>query len=743
MKTNRREFIKISSIGAGGLILAKPLLNFLTTSEEIPTETSAKRHANYCEVCFWNCAAWVYTNKKDEIWKIVGNEDDPNCNGRLCPRGTGGIGMYYDEDRLKTPLIRVEEDGVQKFREASWEEALDLVAKKLMNIKEKDGAESIALLKHGCGGKHFSTLLSALGTKNQAGPSYSQCKGPREEAFQVTFGHALHSPEPLDIRDTRCLVLIGSHLGENMHNGQVQEMSDAIDNGATIITVDPRYSTVASKSKHWLPIKPATDVALLLAWINVIIENEWYDKKYVENYTYGFDLLKEHVKPYTPEWAYGKTTIDPNAIIETAREMANASPAVIIHPGRHVTWYGDDTQRLRAVAILNAILGSWGRRGGFYTAEAPNVPSYPIKPFPKPKWTWRDINPDKYQFASTGLANVLIDASHPDNKTDKKIKAWIVVGSNLIAAMPDIKRTQEAIQNIDFMVVVETMPAEIAGYADVVLPESTYLERYDILRTTQNRVPSVALRVPAVKPKHNTKAAWWMVNELSKKMGLKDYFPFDHYKDYVDWQLKQIGSSLEEMKHIGVKILPRKYDDMFIRDGQPVEFNTNTGKIELYSTDLAAKGFDPLPKYLEHEQPQQGFYRLIYGRAPMHTFSRTTNNPHLFDLMEENKLWVNPKVAEQWGLKNDSEIWLKNQDGIISSFPIKVRVTERIRWDSVYMVHGFGRTEQKLTRAYKKGLNDTEMISNVKIDPVMGGTGMRSNFVTFLLEKPTKEELES
>jgi thiosulfate reductase/polysulfide reductase chain A len=111
-----------------------------------------------------------------------------------------------------------------------------------------------------------------------------------------------------------------------MHNGQVQEMSDAIDKGATIITVDPRFSTAASKSKFWLPIKPATDLALLLTWINIIIQNEWYDKAYVEKYTFGFDLLKEEVKNYTAEWAYGVTTIHPDVIYKTAKEMHDASP---------------------------------------------------------------------------------------------------------------------------------------------------------------------------------------------------------------------------------------------------------------------------------------------------------------------------------------------------------------------------------------------------------------------------------
>ena len=174
---------------------------------------------------------------------------------------------------------------------------------------------------------------------------------------------------------------------------------------------------------------------------------------------------------------------------------------------------------------------------------------------------------------------------------------------------------------------------------------------------------------------------------------------------------------------------------MFIGDGEDYEFPTNTGKIELYSTSLAAEGYDPMPVYTAHPEPYDGYYRLNYGRAPMHTFSRTANNPNLSDLMEENKLWVNPRVAKIWDLKNDQEIYLENQDGVISSFPIKVRITERIRWDSVYMVHGFGHNNRKLSKSFGKGVSDTELITAVEVDPLMGGTGMRGNFVTFITDK--------
>ncbi|MDT8392383.1 MAG: molybdopterin-dependent oxidoreductase [Bacteroidales bacterium] len=740
---NRRDFIKVSALGLGGLAMSAPAFNILKAavpqdliSKDSDPQKGLRRFPTYCEVCFWKCAGWTYTDEDGRIIKILGHEEDPHCNGRLCPRGTGGIGMYYDKDRLTTPLIREGEPGNQTFRRASWDEAFGLIAAKMIEIKSKYGAESMALFNHGSSGQHFGHMLKAYGSTNIVAPSYAQCRGPREVGFTATFGSGVGSPEPTDIRDTRCLVLIGSHLGENMHNGQVQEMSDAIDKGASIITVDPRFSTAASKSKYWLPIKPATDMALLLAWIHVLIYEELYDKDYIERYSYGLDLLREHVKDMTPEWAYGITTIKPDVIRKTAREMAKAAPAAIIHPGRHVTWYGDDTQRSRAIAILNALLGSWGRRGGFYFKESMKLPNYPHPPYPKPNWSWRETMNGRYPLAGLAVSNALIDASIPDDDNKHRIHGWLVSGTNLPLTMPDKNRLTEAMQALDLLVVVDTMPMEITGYADVILPECTYLERYDDIRTSPHREPYLALRMPAAEPLGDSKPAWWMAKKLGEKLGLGEYFNYEHYTEVLDWQLKKVGSSLEEMKKTGIKKFDRKSGGLYLLPGEDYSFNTNTGKIELYSTELQAEGFDPMPVYTPHEEPPQGYYRLIYGRAPMHTFSRTANNPNLTDLMEENSCWINPKVAGLWRLKNKQYIWLKNQDGIVSDFPIQVRVTERIRWDSIYMVHGFGHKENRLSQAFGKGAADSYLITNVKIDPIMGGTGMRSNFVTFLTENP-------
>ena len=738
---SRRDFLRTSAVGLGGLLVAGAGWKLQASIKDLDKAPEnlyldLTRTPTYCEVCFWKCAGWVYKTDEGEIWKIVGNDADQHCNGRFCPRGTGGVGMYHDKARLKKPLIRTGERGTDTFREATWEEALDRVADNLRNVADSYGPETIALLSHGSGGKYFTNLIKAMGSDSSAAPSYAQCRGPRDVAFINTFGEGVYSPERTDIRDTRCLVLIGSHIGENMHNGQVQEMSDAIDKGAAIITVDPRFSIAAGKSKYWLPIRPSTDIALLLAWIHVIIEEEWYDKEYVERYTYGFEYLRQHVRNFTPEWAYGITALKPGDIRDTAREMAEAAPAVIVHPGRHVTWYGDDTQRGRAVAILNALLGSWGRRGGFYVPDIIGVPSAPHPDYPTPSKTWRDAHTGMYELADSPLASEFIEASLPGNDRDLQYKAWIINGTNLIFTLPDQEKTIAALKNLDFVVAVDTMPMEITAWADVVLPECTYLERFDSIRTSPHRKPSIAVRVPAVKPRYETRSAWWMARELAVRLGLEDYFPFKTQEEEIDWQLQQMNTSLEEMIKIGVKNFDRTYGDLYFDPRQEMEFFTNTGKIELYSTAFAEHGFDPMPVYTPHEQPPRGFYRLNYGRSPVHTFSRTSNNPNLTDLKEENLLWVNPKIAKIEGVTAGQYVWLESTNGKVSTFPIKVRVTERIRWDSVFMVHGFGHDNKKLKRAFGKGVSDTEMMTKVHKDPIMGGTGMRGNFVRIRTEKP-------
>jgi thiosulfate reductase/polysulfide reductase chain A len=238
--------------------------------------------------------------------------------------------------------------------------------------------------------------------------------------------------------------------------------------------------------------------------------------------------------------------------------------------------------------------------------------------------------------------------------------------------------------------------------------------------------------MPAFAPRDQTKPGWWIAREIGLALGLEQYFPWKDYTEVLDWQLKQVGSSLEEMQRLGVKHFPRK-GPMYIQPGQHPRFWTPSGKIELYSQQLVDAGFDPMPRFTRPSEPPENYYRLNYGRMPAHTFGKTTNNPLLFQLAPENTLWVNPLVAKQWQLDSGSYVRLQNQDGVVSN-PVRVHITERTAPDAVFMAHGFGSRSRKLHLTYGVGADDSELMTRILEDPIMGATGMRGNFVTLIKE---------
>ncbi len=735
MTLSRRDFIKIGAGSAGALALGSGLTSQwwgLDRHRPFDPGTDGDQVVpTFCELCFWKCGVLAHL-KDGRVTKIEGNPKHPLSRGRLCPRGTGGTGLLYDPDRLKKPLIRSGKRGEQVFQEASWDAALDRIADELLGIRDKYGPEALALFSHGYGGSWFKHLFQAYGTNNIAAPSYAQCRGPREVGYFLTFGSGVGSPETIDIENARCITLIGSHLGENMHNTQVQEFADALGNGAELVVVDPRYSTAAGKARYWLPIRPGTDIALLLAWMHVILNENRYDVPYIDKHATGLDELKQHVADKTPEWAYARTGIRPELIVETARFLSGFRPASLIHPGRHVTWTGDDTQRARAMAILAALLGSWGRRGGYILPSSMSVPTFPYTKYSYEPREKRDKPPSLYPLADETLASGLCDATIP-GKASNPIKAWMVYGTNLIQALPNPRQTQEAIQALDFIVSIDVLPAEICGWSDVVLPECTYLERCDEVWAPAYKQPFVAIRQEVVEPMYDSKPGWWIARELGLRLGLKDYFPWKDSVEYTKHRMTAAGYDCEEVRKTGVVLGDRV--PVCEEEGLQLAFSTASGKIELYSETLKSAGFHPLPEYTPPDPPPPGMFHLLYGRAPMHTFGRTTNNRFLSRVYSENEVWVNEdalKALPQFASrkpKSGDKVVLVNQDGVQSK-PIKLKMTQRIRGDSVFMVHGYGHTSRGLTFAYRRGACDANLITRHKVDPIMGGTGMNVNFVS-------------
>ncbi|MBZ0249061.1 MAG: molybdopterin-dependent oxidoreductase [Burkholderiales bacterium] len=723
---SRRRFLKISAatVGAGAVGSQVPVVSSLAMGSK-PPAGKVETIPTYCEMCFWKCGGIAHV-RDGKLWKFEGNPLDPMSRGRLCPRGTAAPGTHYDPDRISKPLIRTGARGKEEFKAVTWGEALDYVADRMKKIAAEHGPESIALWKHGTGARFFEHVMRAYGCINKGAPSFAQCRGPRDIGYLLTYGTGLGSPEPTDIANTRCLVLIGTHLGENMHNTQVQEFAQAVASKATIIVVDPRYSVAASKAKYWLPVKAGADMALVLAWMNVLVAEGLYDKEFVARHGHGFDKFAAAIKESTPEWAEAETGIAAATIRATAREMAMARPAALVHPGRRVNWYGDDAQRSRATALLNALLGNWGRKGGLFVQNGMDVAGFGFPKYPEAKRPKVD-NPDhKWPFADEEVTTGLREATLTGKPYP--IKGWVVYASNLIQTLPNEKETIEAIDKLDLLVVVDTHPAEITGYADVVLPDTTFLERHDDLYVAWGRQGWTALRQPVVAPPGEQKPAWWMAKELANRLGVGEYMPFKDMEEYLARRCEKSGIDYAKLRKEGILMGPKAPST--IEEGAEIAFDTPSGKVEFFSEQLAKAGFDPVPKYTAPEAAPAGFYRLITGRSPVHTFSRTQTNLLLRDLMKENEVWVNAGTAAKAGLKHGQYVKLKNQDGVVSN-RLKVKATQRIRPDTLYMVYGFGHTSRMLKSAYLMGASAAQLNTRYKVDPLMGGTSIHQNFVTF------------
>ena len=722
-RVNRRDFIKVSSTFlAGSAMAANGLPISAAGSGDLFAQEGEHVVKTFCEICFWKCGVDAHV-KDGRVVKLTGQKDHPLSNGKLCPRGAGGLGMLYDPDRLKHPLIRETVNGKQMFRKASWEEAISVVADNVLQLGQEYGPGALVSFTHGFGASFFSRLCNSCGII--AAPSYAQCRGAREDAFKVTYGHAVGSPESIDLPNTKFLVLFGSHLGENMHNTSVQDFTGGIAKGMRLVVVDPRYSTAAGKAEKWLPVRAGTDLALMRAWIKVLVEENLYDKTFVEDNTVGLDEVREEMKSVSLAETYAITGIPVEDIVKVARDLGRYKNSAMVYPGRRVNWYGDDMQRSRAIAILNALLGNYKMPGGFLKYSNYNVPKIKFPVMKHPRVQYRS----KFPLASKVSANEIIE--HTLSGEPWPIHGWLVYGCNLTSTAADQQHTYDAMQKLKFMFAVDILPAEITSFADVILPECTYLERYDDLHNPAYREPYVAIRQPAIPPLYDSKPAHLIVKMLADKMGRPDLFEMD-IETYLDTRLKKIGSSLQEIKVKGV--IKKPLADLYRKPGEKLRFKTPSGKIELASSKMKKAGFDAVPKYTPPAESPPGYFRLLFGRSPFHTFARTTNNRVLLELQEENDLWVNEQTGKDLGVKTGQYVYIENQDGIRSSNKIRIRLTQRVRPEIFYMHHGFGHTNPALTAGYKKGVLDTEMLSHTDIDPTMGSVGVQNNFIKIIKE---------
>jgi thiosulfate reductase / polysulfide reductase chain A len=680
-----------------------------------------------CGMCTVRCPIMVEV-EKGEIQFVQGNPHVAAMKGAVCPRGAAGPALIRDKERPQAPLMRVGERGEGQWREVSWDKALDYVAGKLTQIKDKYGPESIALTDRGGPFRDMHrAFLRGLGTPNYCNHDASCARNVHHANLSLT---GLGRKDVVyDLKNARHVVLQFRNIFESVNVQEVNNLMDALENGCKLTVIDIRANVSATKAHNFMLIRPGTDYAFNLAVIHELINKNLYDKDYAYRFINGLDRLKQFVAPYTPEWAEAETGVSAVALRNFVRELSNSKPSVIWHPGWMTARYKHSFYTCRSIYIINALLGAFGAKGGLPLTNKPaDFGKKGLKKFmdlyPKPQQKRADGVGWKYPHfeESPGLAHLLYNAM--ETKDPYPVKAYIAYRHDPLMGFPEPERLKKMFANLDLMVSVTFTWSDTAWYSDVVLPLSPYLERESILACKNGLKPHFFIRKRAVEPRFDTKADWEIISGLAKRMGLEQLV-FESVEDLWRYQLEGTDVNIEDFSKTGMVMLTNtaKY-----RTFEELKFKTSSGKIEIISEKLEKQGIKSLEPYQSPEKPSEGHFRLTFGRCALHTQGHTANNPMLHEQMPENVLWINTKEAEKLGITDGNTVTV-SQNGY--SETIKAKVTEMIHPEAVFVVHGFGHTLPVESRAFMKGLADNKFMKNgLDIwDPVGGSVALQEHFV--------------
>ena len=379
----------------------------------------------------------------------------------------------------------------------------------------------------------------------------------------------------------------------------------------------------------------------------------------------------------------------------------------------------------RAQAILNAVVGAWDRPGGVVPADKIALGEFLFFPWDDPTAPRIDEIEKSFPLAAKGDGAYLPLREHVLAGAPYPVKAWMVHKQDPLNALPDQTRTLRMLQQMDFVGVIDVQMSDTAWYADVVFPESTYLERQDPVAMLPGIKPVVVMRQPVIQPLHDTKPTLDIVQGLAKRLDLARYFDYT-IDDWIAAQAKElpIDRPLEYLKKYGAWMPegPRKFGTTLNAEHR---FITKSGKIEIFSERLADAGHDPLPVYNRPAQPPPGQFRLILGRKAFYTHANTTNNPWLHAFAPENELWIHPSAAEMACVKHGELVEVSSGAGAVK---LKAKVTQEIRPDCVFMLHGYGKRSRWQRLVHGDGGADVQVIETAW-DKVSGNAALHSTFV--------------
>ena len=386
-------------------------------------------------------------------------------------------------------------------------------------------------------------------------------------------------------------------------------------------------------------------MAFFLAVAHVLIEEKLYDPKFVEERTYGLEQLSDHVKQYSPEWAEKECEIPAADIRRIARELATAAPAAMVYPGRSSSDYEDSTQIRRSMAIVNALLGNFDRKGGLTFAQPVGLKGVPYDP---PLY---DDNPKER--IETGRSPMMFEDEGSfkharDAVIEGKpypVKGFFTYKTNPMATGANRRKTIEMIHKLDFMMSVDIAMSDTAWMADLVLPAPTYLERQDPIsaRAGLSAGACIVTRDPVVPALFESRPVFWIVKELAKRLDLGEFFDFT-MEEYRKKQLQSLPDAMAALEKDGVYYIHGKLYGVY--EGKTLK--TLSKKIELYNQRYKKAGLDPMPVYRKPREVPANRFRLVVGRNAYITQGSSTNNALLYELVPENTLWMHPGRRKDW-----------------------------------------------------------------------------------------------
>ena len=680
-----------------------------------------------CQMCYFYCGLDV-TIENGRILKVEGSREHPQNKGRLCAKGLACAQLATEPNRLKTPLRCVGDRGSGKWKQITWDQALDEIAEKLVNIRDQFGPEYVGYYRGHAPGwvtnfNYVCRFMNSWRSMNLFSSAHL-CFVPRAMAHAATFGRY---PDP-DYERTKCMMLIGYNPIYTSPVNYGARVIWAKKRGAKLIVLDPRFTNTASKADLFLQPRPGTTGALVLAMIQVIIAEGLYDAEFIDKWTVGFKRLKEFVQDFTPEKVAPITWVKADKIKAAARLIAKIKPAIVVE-GNGLDQHTNSVQSARTTSILRSLIRTVDEPGG----------SVFVPPLPFIDVQRRDSQtPELYEksvshfplFAKGGFG--LTGGEMIDSLTTKKpyaLKAVIVQGGDPAAVLSGTHTVRQAFKTPELLVVHDLFHSATGQLADIVLPAASFLERDLILYYRYRPYADgnlIAMQNQCVPPVGESKSDLDFIFALARRVGLEEYFPWENAIDAFNWELEPNGIDVDWLrKHPEGYVVRYKPEELY-RKYEKEGFATPSGKIELVASTFEEYGFDTLPSFREpaispvSEPGLAEEYPLVCStglKLGIHTHTQFRTLPWIKEFEPDPFAEIHPRTASELGIEDRDWIMVESPKG---SIRVRARVTYSVHPGVVITTHGYG-------EPYAGNYDLTNLItSESERDPIAGGTGNRS-----------------